>query len=76
MKEIFLMFDNASIHKTKEVKLLVEKLGWVVFKIPPYSPELNQIEHSFGILKSKRSKRNFNGKNNDADCKRRDIMFK
>ena len=56
------MFDNASIHKTKEVKLLVKKLGWVVFTIPPYSSELNQIEHTFGILKSKMLKRNFNAK--------------
>ena len=28
----------------------------------PYSPELNQIEHTFGILKSKISKWNFSGK--------------
>ena len=56
------MFDNANIHKTKEVKLLVKKLGWVVFTIPSYSPELNQKEHPFGILKSKISKRKFNGK--------------
>ena len=41
------MFDNASIHKTKEVKLLVKKLGWVVFTIPPYSHKLNQIEHKW-----------------------------
>ena len=56
------MFDNAGIHKTKEVKLLIKKLGWVVFTIPPYSPKLNQIEHTFGIFKSKMSKRNFNAK--------------
>ena len=56
------MFDNTNIHKTKEVKFLVKKLGWVVFTIPPFSSELNQIEHSFGILKSKISKKNFNGK--------------
>ena len=54
------MFDNASIHKIKEVKILVKKLGWIVFTIPPYSPELNQIEHTFGILKSKMLKRNSN----------------
>ena len=46
-RRMVVMFDNASIHKTKEVKLLVKKLGWVVFTIPPYSPELNQIEHTF-----------------------------
>ena len=56
------MFENASIHKTLEVKFLVKKLRWVVSTIPPYSPELNQIEHTFGILKSKISKKNFNGK--------------
>ena len=61
-RRMVVMFDNASIHKTKEVKLLVKKLGWVVFTIPPYSPELNQIEHTFGIIKSKMSKRNFNAK--------------
>ena len=32
------------------------------FTIPPYSTELNQIEHTFGILKTKISKRNFNAK--------------
>ena len=61
-RRMVVMFDNASIHKTKEVKILVKKLGCVVFTIPPYSPELNQIEHTFGILKSKMSKRNFNAK--------------
>ena len=61
-RRMVVMFDNASIHKTKKVKLLVKKLRWVVFTIPPYSPELNKIEHTFGILKSKISKRNMNGK--------------
>ena len=61
-KRMVVMFDNASIHKTKSVKLLIKKLKWVVFTIPPYSPELNQIEHTFGILKTKISKRNFNAK--------------
>ena len=52
------MYDNAAIHKTKKVKQLVKKLKWIVFTIPPYSPELNQIEHTFGILKLRISKRN------------------
>ena len=56
------MYDNAAIHKTKKVKQLVKKLKWIVFTIPPYSPELNQIEHTFGILKLRISKRNLNGK--------------
>ena len=61
-KRMVIIFDNASIHKTKSVKLLIKKLKWVAFTIPPYSPELNQIEHTFRILKTKISKRNFNAK--------------
>ena len=61
-KRTIVVYDNAEIHKTKKVKLLVKKLKWVVFTIPPYSPELNQIEHTFGILKLRISKKNLNGK--------------
>ena len=55
-KRMVIIFDNASVHKTKEVKLLIKKLKWVAFTIPPYSPELNQIEHTFGILKQRYQK--------------------
>ena len=71
-RRTIVMFDNASIHKTKEVKILVKKLGWVVFTIPPYSHELNQIEHTFGILKSISKKLMVN---NDIDCKGESTMF-
>ena len=40
------MFDNVSIHKVREVKLLVKKLGWAVFTFSSYSLELNQIDHT------------------------------
>ena len=59
-KRMIVIYDNASIHKTKKVRIIMKKLKWVVFTIPPYSPELNQIEHTFGILKVRISKRNFN----------------
>ena len=59
-KRMIVIYDNASIHKTKKVKIIMKKLNWVVFIIPPYSPELIQIEHTFGILKVKIAKRNFN----------------
>ena len=55
-KRMVIIFDNASVHKTKEVKLLIKKLKWVAFTIPPYSSELNQIEHTFGILKQRYQK--------------------
>ena len=44
-RRMIVMFDNASIHKTKEVMLLIKKFGWIVFTILPYSSGLNQIEH-------------------------------
>ena len=56
------MLDNASIYKTKAVKQLIKLLKWVAFTISPYSLELNQIEHTFCILKTKISKINFNAK--------------
>ena len=33
--------DNASIHETKEIKLLVIKLEWGIFNIYSYSCEPN-----------------------------------
>ena len=59
-KRMIVIYDNASIHKTKRVRVIMILLKWVVFTIPPYSPELNQIEHTFGLLKVRISKRNFN----------------
>ena len=59
-KRMIVIYDNASIHKTKKVRIIMKKLKWVVFTITPYFPELNQIEHTFGILKVRIAKRNFN----------------
>ena len=56
------MFDNAKFHKTDRIVKTVKLLNWIVFTFPPYSPELNEAEHTFEVIKSKLSKRNFNGK--------------
>ena len=52
-KRMIVILDNASIHKTKNVKFIMKKLKWMVFTTPPYYPELNQIEHPLGILKAR-----------------------
>ena len=52
------MFDNAAIHKTKSVKELLKELELVAFTIPPYSPQLNKVEHIFGTLKTNLAHRN------------------
>ena len=54
--------DNARIHKTDKIIKLIKENEWVVFTFPPYSPELNKIEHTFGVLKNKIAFQNLNSK--------------
>jgi hypothetical protein len=44
-KRQIVIMDNASIHKAKEVRRLIEKAGCHLVYQPPYSPDLNPIEH-------------------------------
>ena len=50
--------DNASIHITDDVHKFLKQKGIKCFTIPPYAPELNNIEHTFGVLKKKLACRN------------------
>jgi transposase len=54
-KKHIVIWDNASIHKCQEVKDHLggdEKLGRVwLANVPPYSPELNPVEHLWAYLK-------------------------
>ena len=54
--------DNARIHKTDKIIKLIKENEWVVFTFPPYSPELNKIERTFGVLKNEISFQNLNSK--------------
>ena len=47
--------DNARIHRTDKIKQLLKIYEVVAFTFPPYSPELNKIEITFGRLKNKLS---------------------
>ena len=47
--------DNAIFHKSRKTRDLIESMGAVLLYLPPYSPDLNPIEHSFGALKRQRS---------------------
>lgn len=40
-----IVIDNASFHKSKKIIDLVEGVGCRVIFLPPYSPDLNPIEH-------------------------------
>lgn len=53
-KPTVLVLDNASPHTCKEVlshKQSWEDLGLVLYPLPPYSPELNAIEHLWKSVK-------------------------
>jgi transposase len=50
-----LIWDNASIHRSQEIKDFLsadeKKQRVLLYRIPPYCPELNAIEHLWGYLK-------------------------
>ena len=39
-----IIMDNATFHKSKRTKELIESAGCSVLFLPPYSPDLNPIE--------------------------------
>ncbi|MFT6145936.1 MAG: hypothetical protein ACJAZO_004092 [Myxococcota bacterium] len=41
--------DNLSVHRMKAVRSAIESFGETVLFLPPYSPELNPIEHTQGL---------------------------
>ena len=45
------IMDNASFHKSNQVKKLIESVGSKLIYLPPYSPDMNPIEHVWANLK-------------------------
>nr|WP_239059471.1 transposase [Bacteroides sp. 224] len=55
-KKIFVVLDNASVHrnaKIRQMRPIWEKRGFFLFYIPPYSPHLNIAETLWRIMKGK-----------------------
>jgi transposase len=50
------ILDNASFHKSPEMKKTLEKSGHTLLYLPTYSPDLNPIEHKWAQAKSIRRK--------------------
>ena len=46
------VIDNARFHKSKKVIELIEAVGCKVIFLPPYSPDLNPIEHWWNTIKN------------------------
>jgi transposase len=53
-KPSIVIMDNAPFHKKKEIAALLEKHGHVLLPLPPYSPDFNPIEQTFGGFKRRR----------------------
>lgn len=51
-----LVMDNASFHKNKSMQKEIQEAGHFLEYLPPYSPDLNPIEHKWAQAKSKRRK--------------------
>jgi len=58
MKELheptIIVMDNASFHNHKRIQDIVAKDDHYVIPLPPYSPDLNPIEQTFGAMKRRR----------------------
>ena len=52
-EKVVVVMDNLSVHKTKNVKALMNELGLEYCFTPPYHPNLNGIEYVFSQVKLK-----------------------
>lgn len=47
----FVIFDNVSFHKSRDITSLIEETGAKVVFLPPYSPDLSPIEKMWSKIK-------------------------
>lgn len=48
-----IILDNATFHKSEKIQKLIEKVKCELKYLPPYSPDLNQIEHQWFPIKNR-----------------------
>jgi transposase len=49
-----IVIDNAAFHKRADIRLLFQDAGHTLLFLPPYSPDLNPIEHKWAQAKALR----------------------
>ena len=47
-----IVIDNASFHRSQAIEEIVAQAGCELWYLPPYSPDLNKIEHWWFVLKN------------------------
>ena len=50
--------DNASFHKVHDIQKKIESSGRTLLYLPPYSPDINPIEHKWAQAKRIRRAKN------------------
>lgn len=53
-KNSVLVMDNAAFHKRTDIQSHIENAGLTLQYLPPYSPDLNPIEHKWAHAKARR----------------------
>lgn len=48
------VMDNAPFHKRLDTQKVIDDAGHIIEYLPPYSPDLNPVEHKWAEAKSKR----------------------
>lgn len=48
-----IILDNATFHKSEKIRNLIENVECELKYLPPYSPDLNQIEHQWFPIKNR-----------------------
>lgn len=51
-KNSVLVMDNAPFHKNERIQIMIEKADHTLKYLPPYSPDLNPIEHKWAQAKA------------------------
>jgi transposase len=49
-----IIMDNAAFHKHPDTRRMIENAGHTLLYLPPYSPDLNPIEHTWATIKALR----------------------
>ena len=53
---VVIIMDNATFHKRADTKLAISNAGHTLEYLPPYSPDMNPIEHKWAQAKAIRRK--------------------
>lgn len=52
-EKVVIVMDNATFHKRSDMIDIIKKSGHILKYLPPYSPDLNPIEHKWHEAKAK-----------------------